>query len=283
MIINPYLVQPSIPPFTGLLDTYGGAGSAYSTARRLSTSYTGALIRVRRSSDNAEQDIGYDGSNVLDESALTTFVGANNGFVTKIYDQSGNSAFASQSTAANQPKIVSSGTIIKVNSKPAMEFDGVNDSLTFASNPFYTKNTYSFFDVGKFYATVLNFNMMLSQTDAEIEVRRGGGGGVVQFLMGGTGGAAPTGSAQINNIQKLFSFYRKSNVEAKAYVNNTQDGTTMTPNSSTIANTSLYLGSRAGSAYFYEGTMQEILIYNTDQSANHSNINGNINTFYSIY
>jgi len=273
----------SAPAFTGLLDTYSGAGSAYSIARRLSSTYTGALIRVRRSSDNTEQDIGYNGSNVLDESALTTFVGANNGFVTKIYDQSGNSAFASQSTAANQPKIVSSGTIIKVNSKAAMEFDGVNDSLTFASNPFVTKNTYSFFDVGKFYATVLNFNMMLSQSDTEIEVRRGGGGGVVQFLMGGTGGAAPTGSAQINNLQKLFSFYRKSNIEAKAYVNNTQDGATLTPNSSTIGSSTLYLGSRSGTAYLYEGTMQEVLIFNTDQSANHSNINGNINTFYSIY
>ena len=281
MIINPYLVQPSIPPFTGLLDTYGGAGSAYSTARRLATAYTGALIRVRRSSDNAEQDIGYDANNVLDESALTTFVGANNGFVTKIYDQSGNSAFASQSTAANQPKIVSSGTIIKVNSKPAMEFDGVNDSLTFASNPFYTKNTYSFFNVGKFYATSPSFNMMLSQSDTVLEIRRSGASNAIQFIMGGSG--TPTGAATINNLQRLFSAYRKSGVEVKAYVNNTQDGSTMSSDSSTMANTTLYLGSRGGNSYLYEGTMQEILIYNTDQSANHSNINGNINTFYSIY
>lgn len=271
----------SAPSFTGILDTYTGAGSAFSVARRLSSTYTGALIRVRRSSDNTEQDIGYDGNNVLDESALTTFVGANNGFVTKIYDQSGNSAFASQSTAANQPKIVSSGTIIKVNSKPAIEFDGTNDSLTFASNPFVSKNSYSFFNVGKFYNTNPSFNMMLSQSDTIIEIRRTGAGNTIQFIMGDSG--TPTGTATINNIQRLFSVYRKSGVELKAFVNNTQDGSTMTSGTNTISSSTLYLGSRGGNSYLYEGTMQEILIFNTDQSANHSNINGNINTFYSIY
>lgn len=278
-IINPY--QFGVP-FTGILDTYSGAGSAFSVARRLSSTYTGSLIRVRRSSDNTEQDIGYDSNNVLDESALTTFVGANNGFVTKIYDQSGNSAFASQSTAANQPQIVSSGTIIKVNSKPAMQFNGTSSSMTYNSNPFYTKNTYSFFDVAKYNSTNAFYNMLIATSDNDIEIRRAAAGDSMQFIMGGTSGAAPTSSIAINNLQRLFSFYRKSSVEAKAYINNTADGTA-TPNSNTQANTTLYLGSRGGSSFILDGYMQEVLIFTTDQSANHSNINGNINTFYSIY
>ena len=57
-----------------LLDTYPSAYYAWSVARRLNTSYTGALIRIRRSSDNAETDIGYNGSNELDTSAITSFV-----------------------------------------------------------------------------------------------------------------------------------------------------------------------------------------------------------------
>ena len=127
---NGYWTSWSIPSFTGLLDTYSGAAAAYSAARRLSSTYTGALIRVRRSSDNTEQDIGYDGSNVLDEAALTSFVGSgNNGFVTTWYDQSGNSKNATQTTAANQPQIVSSGSVITQNSKPALLTDGTNDSL----------------------------------------------------------------------------------------------------------------------------------------------------------
>ncbi len=46
-----------------LLDTYTGASVAYSL-RQLRTAYTGAAIRVRRSSDNAEQDINFVGGDL---------------------------------------------------------------------------------------------------------------------------------------------------------------------------------------------------------------------------
>lgn len=59
--------------FTGLLDTYTGAAAAYSV-RKLSSTYTGDALRVRRSSDDTEQDIGFDGEGNLDTTALTTFV-----------------------------------------------------------------------------------------------------------------------------------------------------------------------------------------------------------------
>lgn len=68
--------MPKTPAFVGLLDTYSGAAAAYSL-RRLSSTYTGNLIRVRRSSDNAEQNIGYDSNNVLDTASLLNFVGYN--------------------------------------------------------------------------------------------------------------------------------------------------------------------------------------------------------------
>ena len=118
-IINPYQFGVA---FTGLLDTYSGAAAAYSAARRLSSTYTGSLIRVRRSSDNTEQDIGYDSNNVLDESALTTFVGANDGFVTTWYDQSGNGRNQAQATAISQPRIVNGGVVEKIDTKPSINF-----------------------------------------------------------------------------------------------------------------------------------------------------------------
>ena len=40
-----------------LLDLYPSAAAAYSV-RKLSNGYSGSAIRVRRSSDNTEQDIG---------------------------------------------------------------------------------------------------------------------------------------------------------------------------------------------------------------------------------
>ena len=58
-----------------LLDLYPNAQVAYSL-RKLRTAYTGSAIRVRRSSDNAEQDFGFVG-NDLDTASMLDFVGYN--------------------------------------------------------------------------------------------------------------------------------------------------------------------------------------------------------------
>src|SRR6056300_1672906 len=110
-----------------LLDTYTGASAAYSL-RLLSTSYTGDAIEVRRASDNATQDIGFV-NNELDVTSLESFCSGTNGFVTTWYDQSGNGNDASQETAANQPQIVSSGSVITENGKPIINFDTNNKWL----------------------------------------------------------------------------------------------------------------------------------------------------------
>jgi hypothetical protein len=56
------------------------ASAAYSV-RLLSSNYTGKALQVRRSSDNTTQDIGFTASGDLDNSALLTFVGTGDGFV----------------------------------------------------------------------------------------------------------------------------------------------------------------------------------------------------------
>ncbi|MBL7693133.1 MAG: VCBS repeat-containing protein, partial [Flavipsychrobacter sp.] len=98
---------------------------AYSV-RRLSTSYTGKLIQVRRSSDNSLSDIGYNAGNHLDTVALKTFIGGNTGYVVKWYDQSGNGNDGIQATNSSQPMIVSAGTIVRANGEPAIKFNGTN-------------------------------------------------------------------------------------------------------------------------------------------------------------
>ena len=100
-----------------LLDQYTAA-VAYSL-RKLRTAYSGSAIRVRRSSDSAEQDIGFSGNN-LDTTSLLSFCGAGDGFVTTWYDQVGSNN-AVQATAGLQPQIVASGALV-VNefTKPAI-------------------------------------------------------------------------------------------------------------------------------------------------------------------
>lgn len=115
-------------PFVGALDTIPASAAAYST-RRLLSSYTGPAIRVRRSSDNAEADIGFTAAGDLDTTALLAHVGAGNGFVTTWYDQSGNGRNATQTTAGNQPHIVNAGVVETLGGKPAIVFNGTNNIL----------------------------------------------------------------------------------------------------------------------------------------------------------
>jgi hypothetical protein len=111
-----------------LLDQFSGAAAAYSL-RRLRNAYTGSCIRVRRSSDNAELDIGFTSTGVLDTAALLAHVGAGNGFVTTWYDQSGNGRNVTQATGGSQPRIVLAGVVDTDNGKPSVIFDGTDDSL----------------------------------------------------------------------------------------------------------------------------------------------------------
>lgn len=275
MIINPYLVQPSIPAFTGLLDTYSGAAVAYSAARRLSSTYTGSLIRVRRSSDNTEQDIGYTAGNVLDESALTTFVGANNGFVTTWYDQSGNGTNATQSTAANQPRIVSSGIVEKINTKPALSLDGINDS--FGITQFTVGTNHANYLVGKRTAS-LKLLCSFSNTAASYEFLSGLSNDNKYYLFYSTTNFIQSTSTYTTSNQQIISGYKGTNKEI--YNNDTLI---------TTSDAGLSFGMKINSignyqnSIFTTGHLQETIFWLSDQSSNRTGITTNINTFYSIY
>jgi len=112
-----------------LLDEYPGAYAAYSL-RQLSDSYDGSVIRVRRSSDNAEQDIGFNAEGWLDTDALSVFVGtgpSDTGYVTAWYDQTGGEAMMNNDTI-RQPYVVHEGKIITdENDNPSLYFVDADD------------------------------------------------------------------------------------------------------------------------------------------------------------
>jgi len=60
---------------------------------------------------------------------LDKAIDVGNGYLTKIYDQSGNARDMSQATAANQPRIVFHGTGEKINGKAAFTTDGASQQL----------------------------------------------------------------------------------------------------------------------------------------------------------
>jgi hypothetical protein len=100
------------------------AAAAYGM-RKLSSAYSGFALQVRRSPDNATQDVGFTAGGDLDTASLKTFVGGGNGYVTTWYDQSGNGKNLSQAINSQQPVLVASGVINREQKKPFIRFWGV--------------------------------------------------------------------------------------------------------------------------------------------------------------
>jgi len=101
------------------LDGIATPDMAISTARRLTASYTGSLIRVRNASAT-EADIGYDGSNVLNTTALLAHTGsggADTGSIVRAYGQVG-TLDGYNATVARQPWIVQAGAINTIGTRP---------------------------------------------------------------------------------------------------------------------------------------------------------------------
>jgi hypothetical protein len=262
-----------VPPFTLLqtweevdeasllLDTYTGASGAYSL-RKLRTLYTGDAIRVRRA-NNDEQDIGFS-NDELDTVSLLAFAGSGDAFVKTFYDQSGNSNDATQTTTASQPKIVSSGSVITENGKPAVEFDGSDDRLLTGVD-LLIRGSFSV-------ATATGTGAVFASADFGSEFLRSSSSTQYQLRNN-----VRMNLATDTTSQSLV--YAANDTTSELAVN----GATAVTDAGlqTDAFDSLALGS--GTAYFLNGNIQEVIIYETNQTDNRTDIESNINTFYDIF
>jgi hypothetical protein len=98
--------------YTYLLDEVPDTGNegVFIDFFKLSSTYSGPCIRVRRDSDNLEQDIGFN-ENYIDKTAITNFVGTSNGFIVKRYNQNGSGFDMKNPIASSQPRIVNAGIL----------------------------------------------------------------------------------------------------------------------------------------------------------------------------
>lgn len=255
---------------TGLLAEYPGAGAAYSL-RLLRSGYLGSAIRVRRASDNTEQNIGFV-NNELDTSSLTSFCSGTNGFVTTWYDQSGNGYNATQSTAANQPQIVSSGSIIINNGKPTIDFSNgykvLQSSNLTVSQPYTTFTYVNYRDVG-------GFPYILDHGTERGVISLYNSGGGHRFFAGSI--VYFGGLGVVDTPYLYYALFNTTNSEAS--VNGLLTSSVNIGNIGisriTIGGSSTGVGSQA---YIYEH-----IEYHSNNSSNRTGISDNINDFYSIY
>lgn len=128
-----------IPP---VCDAVTGTLTAAFGLRKLRSAYTGAAVRVRRTTDNVEQDIGFDAAGNLDTAAMSSFLGAANGRVRTWYDQSGNGRNFGNSVTTTQPIIYDSsvgGTLLN-NGRPTLSM--VNQGMVAVSQWFANADQY---------------------------------------------------------------------------------------------------------------------------------------------
>ena len=266
------LARGGTPPAALLLDTYTGASTAYSL-RLLRTLYTGNCIRVRRSSDNAEQNIGFV-SNDLDTASLLTFCGVGNGFVTTWYDQSGNANNGVQTTAFNQPQIVSSGAMVTTNGK---------NSILFDANKFL--NLTSSITVGASSYTSLIAKRVASGNKL-IGLSRFSTNGYSLYLwsdnkyyfLGKTNSYLASSATDTTTAQLLFT--GQNSVGTMSMFKN---GGAITSSTGALVYSTLVDSIGAASGFFSNANLQETILYNSDQSTNRTGIESDINTFYTIF
>jgi hypothetical protein len=276
----------SVRPY--LLDNFPGANILLST-RRLNRKYSGNCIRVRRSSDNTEQDIPFTQAGDLNQTSLLAFVGANNGFVVTWYDQSGNGLNVTQATAASQPRIVNAGVVDKLSGKPCIYFNGTNNRLQTATitNATYplTDGNFASFGVGS--VAILTGIKTLACSDV------GSGTRLPQFIRINAAapevisfnGATPATDANTNisaNTIYLFSSFKYTG-KTEIYTNNATNGSTNS-NAQNIPTTyAIAIGTLVNGAQYYNGNICEYIQYPTDKINDRTNINTFINRYYSIY
>lgn len=283
-----------------LLDQYPSSTSVYGySLRKLTNTYSGAAIRVRRDNDDAELDIGFS-NNELDTDALTNFVGSNNGYVTTWYDQGGNEHNLTQSTADDQPLIVSSGTVRTTDDKPSLYFDQARRDKLISTRinalhngtkcfvAVLVKSNYNTTGRQNIIATLndlssnIGYTLQFITSNDEVRSRVRNGTAFVSNNI--TAGDYPENNryliTDILDVNNATAANRSTlNVNNGSNINNNTDtATASTANSSR----GIMVGGMTSDSFF-RGDMQEIIIYTTDESNNKSGITDNINTYYSIY
>ena len=281
------------PSFVGILDTYPGATAAYST-RRLTNSYSGSLMRIRRTSDGVELDVGYDSNGHLDTAAIVTFAGGNACTVSVWKDQSGNGLDLTQTTSGSQPPIYTGSAFYNVGSGSRV---GLFFAVDFLERSAGDLHSGSFYCAAAVRTGVVGNEQIFCQDDAWV----GGTARVAQYLR--TGSAANTArcvvfntsgsnyadntasSTVANNTDYVISAGGE-HAKVEAFVNNVSDGSTSIGSDLRHGSERFTVGANSHStspSAFWNGRIAEVIIWDGAQStATRTGIVNDMDTYFAI-
>jgi hypothetical protein len=220
--------------------------------------------------DNDEEDFTASG---ISSGALVDFVGSgNDGFVDTWYDQSGNSKDAVQATAGSQPKIVNAGNLID----GGLRFDDAQKLETSVTFSFASGTTLSTFITNKSDGDEAAY---LFRFVSDYIVYNTAGG--VRRVFAGTN----ANSGTLGSDEELWTTISALN-SSGGTANFFADGTLVSSADANIgtkevSNKVLNIGGNSSSNH-WNGTVNEVIFYATDQTSNRPALDANIISHYGI-
>lgn len=262
------ITQPNQTAFVGILDGVANVVAAYSL-RKLSSTYLGAAIRIRRSSDSSEQDIGFDSSGEFDISAFNSFVGGGIGYVKTRYDQSGNTNNVTQTTTAYQPAI----ELNAVNGKPVLSFDGTDDNMQV---PISASGTKSIIALCKPLSGGSADSQMIAASDsAKLEANSGTN---YSFYRNSGGARISLATVPATDVLSILS----TSGVITIFANGVQKAN-FTGDAAWSTATLLSIGSSSSGLKPYRGKLEDLIVLSVAISAtNHNRIGQNIANRYGV-
>lgn len=277
-----------------LLEDFPNAALAFSL-RLVNPDYEGDCLRIMRGTDNATQDIGFV-SGVVDVASMIAFcnVTDGNGYIQYWRDQSGNGRDVDRLSPGVMPQIISGGAVILENGKPAIRFVESNqDQLLSTYRLQFNAST-----VG-----VINMTTGFGTQFAWGQFNNNGQNNYYGYGMGSGDEYCPAVGDDVINVnnsgvagdqQVIAGLVTRNLNEFDSFINETQydDGVAVTayewddallaPDSSKF--TIGAIGTDTGATNFrMNGTVQEVVAWESDQASNMASIQSAINSYYGVY
>ncbi|MFN7494987.1 MAG: arabinofuranosidase catalytic domain-containing protein, partial [Cyclobacteriaceae bacterium] len=251
----------SLPILNSIVGLTPATSASYSL-RRLSPTYTGFAIQVRRNSDNTTQDIGFTAGGDLDQAALLSFVGGGSGFVSIWYDQSGFGRNAVQATQARQPRIVNTGVVDTQNGRPTMIFSG---GQTLLSSMTAAQGTTG--------GTITTSNFVFQNATVQSSLLSNADGGANRYNLhaswsdGSTyfdiGNIFAGGRISTPLVWPSYSIatFRRNGTQGDIWKNGVNSLSSGAFNSSVTSAASMWIGSYDGNQFFINGSLSELTVF----------------------
>lgn len=291
--------------YTSILDLYPSAYYAYSL-RKLKSTYTGFCLRVRRTTTTptittTTVDLGFDVFNTISMNSPITVIsglgttsaktlgefaiGTVDGFtahsvinVVTWYDQSGNNRNVTNATGTQQPRLVrlDSGvaTLETSGGKAAVRFTNASAQRLVLTNTSVSLNNVSSYALGS--SIALTNNAILSMGDTI-------GTNIFWLpqasLIAYRTTSTFTGNGNVANQPRLYELICDTSI-ANAYAN----GNILAPTAGVAAMTGTNSVIRLGqysTTVFMNGYITEVISF--VGTSNRTNIESNINTYYSVW